>query len=392
MPSVRFKLIQKGSNVVNDEEKTLISIFKEAMESPELFQFKDYSEATPSKDVDFIVGFIKKKEYKKWFKSINLEYRWLTKRRIYSSSNKEEVSLKKMKKPSYLEEYYFDCNSSGTYNLKSQQRPESRYKNSRGASSIKTACSSKVYVKKPKSMSKFYLIGIIPRHNHPPINRGSLGIIAKEWLGAEVEMGYSKTQIKENLKVLQEQNGDSPNIKPLSQIHDYHIEYRIQQFANNHNGLNKVASINSDSEDIDCSFVAVYGSSEDSDSSDNEIGENEKSANNQINSTRFNAEQSTQCVNNSTLITSSSWNPHSLQSSCFGKSLGELTREEKIGESVYLLNKIHCWFDTIVRWSPEKIDESIAYMKGLECYMSSLATGVQYPVYVDEHGRTMYKI
>ena len=40
--------------------KTLISIFKEAMESPELFQFKDYTEAVPSKDVDLIVGFIKK--------------------------------------------------------------------------------------------------------------------------------------------------------------------------------------------------------------------------------------------------------------------------------------------------------------------------------------------
>ena len=60
MPSIRLNLIQKGSNIVNDDEKTLISIFKEAMESPELFQFKDYTEAVPSKDVDLIVGFIKK--------------------------------------------------------------------------------------------------------------------------------------------------------------------------------------------------------------------------------------------------------------------------------------------------------------------------------------------
>lgn len=79
MPSIRLNLIQKGSNIVNDDEKTLISIFKEAMESPELFQFKDYTEAVPSKDVDLIVGFIKKKHYKKWLKSINLEYRWLKK-------------------------------------------------------------------------------------------------------------------------------------------------------------------------------------------------------------------------------------------------------------------------------------------------------------------------
>ena len=71
MPSIRLNLIQKGSNIVNDDEN-LISIFKEAMESPELFQFKDYTEAVPSKDVDLDSWIYKEKHYKNGLKVLIL--------------------------------------------------------------------------------------------------------------------------------------------------------------------------------------------------------------------------------------------------------------------------------------------------------------------------------
>ncbi|KGR14017.1 hypothetical protein MG5_00752 [Candida albicans P57072] len=417
MPSIRLNLIQKGSNIVNDDEKTLISIFKEAMESPELFQFKDYTEAVPSKDVDLIVGFIKKKHYKKWLKSINLEYRWLKKTRIYSTSNNDkDTPQKRPKKSSYLKEYYFHCSSSGTYTLKLQQGPESRYKTPRSLSSIKTACTAKVYIKKPKSMPKSYLIGIMPRHNHPPIKyKGPLNTITKNWLDEKVKMGYTKAQIKEALKKAEEQYKDSPDFKPLLQIQNYHIEYRIRHHGNNSNESNEDPSTNINDSDIDYSFIDdICDSSDDSDSSESQIDDNDNSANNienhdstenHITSTNFNngtisGEQPIQYVNNSPPPPPPSppppmtrnWNPHLLQSTCFGKNLYELTKEQKVGECLHLLNTTFNWFDMIVKSSPEKIDESIGYIKGLERYMSSLATGVQYPWHVDEYGRPMYQL
>ena len=70
----------------------------------------------------------------------------------------------------------------------------------------------------------------------------------------------------------------------------------------------------------------------------------------------------------------------------FWENLYELTKEQKVGECLHLLNTTFNWFDMIVKSSPEKIDESIGYIKGLERYMLSLATGVQYPWHVDEYG------
>ena len=130
--------------------------------------------------------------------------------------------------------------------------------------------------------------------------------------------------------------------------------------------------------------------------------ESHDSTENHINQTNFNngEQQPIQYVNNSPLPPpplppppmTRNWNPHLLQSTCFGKNLYELTKEQKVGECLHLLNTTFNWFDMIVKSSPEKIDESIGYIKGLERYMLSLATGVQYPWHVDEYGRPMYQL
>ena len=56
----------------------------------------------------------------------------------------------------------------------------------------------------------------------------------------------------------------------------------------------------------------------------------------------------------------------------FWENLYELTKEQKLVNVYIFLNTTFNWFDMIVKSSPEKIDESIGYIKGLERYMLSL--------------------
>lgn len=232
MPAERFQFIQKGSNAPVNENKTLISAFRDALDSPECFQFTDVPEQI-APQIDLVIGFMTNAQFNEWFDDLCSDYNWLKKIRSYQSAKNDNNTSQLQKKPKrqdYSEEIYYYCSLLGQYEPSKKAKVTSFKTNA--VPTIKTGCGARLIVKKPKIMPNHRLVALVPNHNHTPIAKGRLNRLARNWIIGMVKKKYSKKQIQKEVNDLHAKRNRSEmeyELRAYMQIQDHHIDYWLRE-------------------------------------------------------------------------------------------------------------------------------------------------------------------